>query len=238
MKTIPLLKAQDVECRIQSISDKKNATLLIYKDARVDMRVLDEVFGPMNWQRKHEVINGNLFCTVYIWDNEKGQWIAKQDVGTMSKTEAEKGQASDSFKRACFNVGIGRELYNAPFICVPLDDKEIIVKGNSKQTYTKFKVTEMEYDVEKEKFTKLTIIDNHGNVRYSLNDDKAVYKPKPAETKPQTNQQVNQQAQNYANRCCICGIEITSAVSEYSIKNFKQPLCKVCQAKAKAGVLQ
>lgn len=237
MKKIPLLTAKDVECRIQSISQKNYATLLLYKDARVDMKILDEVFGPMNWQRKHELINGNLFCTVLIWDAEKNQWIGKQDVGKESNHEAEKGQASDSFKRACFNVGIGRELYNAPFISIPLGEKEIFMKGNSKQTYTKFNVTEMEYDVEKEEFTKLTIIDNQGNLRYSLNGDKAVYKPNPADTKPQANQQANQQ-QNYANRCCNCGTEITSVVSEYSIKNFKQPLCKVCQAKAKAGILQ
>ena len=125
---IPLLTAEDIDCRVQSVSKAKNGTvgavLLLYKDARVDMRILDQVFGPGNWQRTHEVINGNLFCNIDIWDDEKKTWVRKQDVGTESNTEKEKGQASDSFKRAGFNVGIGRELYTGPFIYVELADGE------------------------------------------------------------------------------------------------------------------
>ena len=72
---IPLLTAEDIDCRVQSVSKAKNGTvgavLLLYKDARVDMRILDQVFGPGNWQRTHEVINGNLFCNIDIWDDEK-----------------------------------------------------------------------------------------------------------------------------------------------------------------------
>ena len=115
--SIPLLTEQDIDCRVQSVSKAKTgrvgAVLLLYKDARVDMRILDQVFGPGNWQRTHEVINGNLFCNIDIWDDEKKTWVRKQDVGTESNTEKEKGQASDSFKRAGFNVGIGRELIQA-----------------------------------------------------------------------------------------------------------------------------
>lgn len=190
-KKIPPLKAQDVECRVQQITENQNgygAILLLYKDARVDMKILDQVYGEMNWQRRHTVINGQLFCSVLIWDESKKQWIEKQDVGTESATEAEKGRASDSFKRACFNVGIGRELYNAPFIYIKLDVGE--VRKNSKgkpTTYTRFNVTEMEYSREKECFTKLVICDEKGRQRYSLGGSKAE-KPaeKPAqETKPQ-----------------------------------------------------
>ena len=126
--SIPLLTEQDIDCRVQSVSKAKTgrvgAVLLLYKDARVDMRILDQVFGPGNWQRTHEVINGNLFCNIDIWDDEKKTWVRKQDVGTESNTEKEKGQASDSFKRAGFNVGIGRELYTGPFIYVELADGE------------------------------------------------------------------------------------------------------------------
>lgn len=125
---IPLLTAEDIDCRVQSVSKAKNGTvgavLLLYKDARVDMRILDQVFGPGNWQRTHELINGNLFCTIEIWDDEKAAWVKKQDVGVESNTEKEKGQASDAFKRAGFNVGIGRELYSAPFTYVELNDGE------------------------------------------------------------------------------------------------------------------
>lgn len=186
-KKIPLLTAQDVECRVQQITENQNgygAILLLYKDARVDMKILDQVYGEMNWQRRHTVINGQLFCSVLIWDESKKQWIEKQDVGTESATEAEKGRASDSFKRACFNVGIGRELYNAPFIYIKLDAGE--VRKNSKgkpTTYTRFNVTEMEYSREKECFTKLIVCDDKGRQRYSLNGSKVEAKPaeKPAQ---------------------------------------------------------
>ncbi len=93
--------------------------MLLYKDARCDQNVLDEAVGPYNWQRSHNRDNAN--CIVSIWDEKKGQWISKEDTGTESRTEAEKGLASDSFKRACFNWGIGRELYTAPAIWVPYD---------------------------------------------------------------------------------------------------------------------
>lgn len=186
-KKIPPLKAQDVECRVQQITENQNgygAILLLYKDARVDMKILDQVYGEMNWQRRHTVINGQLFCSVLIWDESKKQWIEKQDVGTESATEAEKGRASDSFKRACFNVGIGRELYNAPFIYIKLDASE--VRKNSKgkpTTYTRFNVTEMEYSREKECFTKLVICDEKGRQRYSLGGSKAEKSAeKPAQT--------------------------------------------------------
>lgn len=188
-KKIPLLTAQDVECRVQQITENQNgygAILLLYKDARVDMKILDSVYGAMNWQRKHTVINGQLFCSVLIWDESKNQWIEKQDVGTESATEAEKGRASDSFKRACFNVGIGRELYNAPFIYIKLDAAE--VRKNSKgkpTTYTRFNVTEMEYNREKECFTKLIVCDDKGRQRYSLGGSKA---EKPAEKPAQTSE--------------------------------------------------
>lgn len=191
-KKIPLLEARDVECRIQQIAENQNgcgAILLLYKDARVDMKILDQVYGEMNWQRKHTVINGQLFCSVLIWDADKNQWIEKQDVGTESATEAEKGRASDSFKRACFNVGIGRELYNAPFIYIKLDANEVKKNRSGKPTtYTRFKVTEMEYSRVKECFTKLVICDDKGKQRYSLGGSKQEAKPveKPAQaTKPQ-----------------------------------------------------
>lgn len=157
MKEIPLLTATDIECRIQQITNK-GAVLLLYKTARVDMRILDEVYGSMNWQRHHEVINNNLFCTISVWDSEKSQWVSKQDVGTESNAEAEKGQASDAFKRAGFAWGIGRELYDAPFIFIqaPIDK------------YDRFTVKEIKYDKEKREFTSLVIVDKKGKERYRL----------------------------------------------------------------------
>lgn len=157
MKEIPLLTANDVECRIKKITNE-GAVLLLYKTARVDMRILDEVYGSMSWKRHHEVINGNLFCTISVWDSDKAQWISKQDVGTESNDEAEKGQASDAFKRAGFAWGIGRELYDAPFIWI----------SGKVSKYDRFHVTDIQYDREKQAFTRLTICDDKGKERYRL----------------------------------------------------------------------
>lgn len=109
------LKADEIDCRIAQVK-QNGLSLLLYKDARVDMDILDETVGNMNWQRKH--LRDNANCIIEIWDKEKGQWVSKEDTGTESFTEKEKGLASDSFKRAGFNWGIGRELYTAPFIWI------------------------------------------------------------------------------------------------------------------------
>ena len=113
------LREDEIECRVAQAKEN-GVSLLLYKDARCDMNILDETVGAMNWQRSHCRENAN--CIVSIWDEEKGQWISKEDTGTESNTEAEKGLASDSFKRACFNWGIGRELYTAPFIWIKAED--------------------------------------------------------------------------------------------------------------------
>lgn len=138
------LEAHEIDCRIATVN-QKGLSLLLYKDARVDQNILDETVGAMNWQRHH--LRDNANCVVSIWDNEKSQWIDKEDTGTESFTEREKGLASDSFKRACFNWGIGRELYSAPFIWVAADDAEII-KGNDGKLkcYDKFYVEQILYD--------------------------------------------------------------------------------------------
>lgn len=139
-----LLKANEIDCRVATIN-QKGLTLLLYKDARVDQNILDETVGNMNWQRHHSRDNAN--CTVSIWDESKSQWIEKEDTGTESFTEKEKGLASDSFKRACFNWGIGRELYSAPFIWISAENAEIKQGGNGKfQCFDKFAVEQILYD--------------------------------------------------------------------------------------------
>lgn len=123
------LKSSEIDCRISTINEK-GLTLLLYKDARVDQDILDETVTPMNWQRDHKELKGNIYCGISIWDKLTQQWITKWDCGKESFTEAEKGEASDSFKRAGFNWGIGRELYTAPFIWVPAESCNI--KKNDK----------------------------------------------------------------------------------------------------------
>jgi len=167
-KEIRLLRADEIECRTGTISEK-GLSLLLYKDARADMKILDEVYGITGWQRRHEVIGGNLYCTVSIWDDAKKQWIEKQDVGTESYTEKEKGQASDSFKRACVSLGIGRELYTAPFIWVSASKTRMEQKGNKWVCHDKFTVTEIIYN-ENCEIIGLTIINQDGREVYRLWD--------------------------------------------------------------------
>ena len=113
------LRADEIECRVAQAKET-GVSLLLYKDARCDQNILDETVGAMNWQRHHVRENAN--CVVSIWDEKKQMWVSKEDTGTESNTEKEKGLASDSFKRACFNWGIGRELYTAPFIWIKAQD--------------------------------------------------------------------------------------------------------------------
>lgn len=168
------LKASEIDCRIQSIGQNKTGavgtTVLLYKDARVDMNILDETVGAMNWQREHSVVNGNLYCTISIWDEVKEQWISKSDVGTESNTEKEKGQASDSFKRAGFNWGIGRELYSAPFVYIQLDKSEYIERNGKLTSNAKFKVKDIAYD-ENRNIVRLVVVDSKGKVRYTFGEN-------------------------------------------------------------------
>lgn len=177
------LKANEIDCRIQSLNEKNGnvgAVVLLYKDARVDMRLLDEVVGALNWKREHTIIGDRLYCTVSIFNEHTGEWVGKSDVGTESNTEKEKGQASDSFKRACFNWGIGRELYSAPFTYINLQKNEWYPgKDGKPKSNARFTVKEIEYD-ENRNISKLIIIDNKGSVRFTMGGNAA---PAPA-TKP------------------------------------------------------
>lgn len=121
MNMFRTLRADEIDCRISQVKkDGSGLSLLLYKDARCDQNILDETVTPMKWKREHTRDNRN--CVVSIWSEELKQWVSKEDTGTESNTEREKGLASDSFKRACFNWGIGRELYSAPFIWIKRGD--------------------------------------------------------------------------------------------------------------------
>lgn len=168
MKEIRALRAEEIECRAQMVKEK-GCALLLYKDARCDMRILDEVFGPMNWERKHEAINDNLFCRVGIWDAEKKEWVWKEDAGSPSITEANKGHSSDAFKRACFNWGIGRELYTAPFIWVNLGEGEAYLNDKKKwQLSPKLKLHVKTIAYQDGKISDLEIVDQTGKMRYKM----------------------------------------------------------------------
>lgn len=144
------LTAEDIEVRVQSVK-QNGLVLLLYKNARVDMNILDETVGSHNWQREHYECKGNLFCRVGIRVDDVADWVWKSDCGTESNTEAQKGEASDSFKRACFNWGIGRELYSSPFIWVGADKCNI----QNGKCYDKFEVEKIK--VENKRITGLAI---------------------------------------------------------------------------------
>ena len=226
----PLLTASQIEARIATISEK-GASLLLYKDARCDMNILDSAVGALNWKREHTRDNAN--CIVSIWDEAKSQWISKEDTGSESFTEKEKGLASDSFKRACFNWGIGRELYTAPpFIWIPADKINLFDKNGKKSTYDTFSVSKIEYD--NKIISNLEIINQHNNIIYSMknvsqqkNDTPepkapAPHTPPPPSTSPQI-------------LCSDCGKKIDALkVKEYSEKKYGRCLCWNCQKKQAA----
>lgn len=162
------LKIGDIDFRIQSINNGGYATILAYKNARVDMQRLDEAVGALNWKREHTRDNHN--CIVSIWDEEKKQWVSKEDTGTESLSEKEKGLASDSFKRACFNWGIGRELYSYPFISIKLDASELVETGSKpkfKASYN-LKIRDWNWNTyfENGKLMTIEAIDTKGKTRY------------------------------------------------------------------------
>lgn len=187
MEEVRLLTKDDIDVRVAQVNaytDERTgestvtASLLLYKDARVDMKILDELFGPMGWKRSHKMMDGRLYCCVEVYDAATNQWIGKEDVGTESYTEAEKGQASDSFKRACFNWGIGRELYTAPRISLTLAPHQYYRDKSGKiRVKTSFLVKSIGYGKDRT-VNALVITDKYGKVVYTLGE----YRPMDAAT--------------------------------------------------------
>ena len=173
MKINTPLEIQEIDFRVQSINKGGYATILAYKDARVDMNRLDYVYGVEGWQKKYDLINGNLFCSVGIWSEKLNQWVWKQDVGTESAAEKEKGQASDAFKRACFNLGIGRELYDYPLISIQLikDVEWKIENDRPKQLFgLKLKDWVWESEFKNDELIFLCVYDNNKKLRFQFGE--------------------------------------------------------------------
>lgn len=184
------LNADEIDVRVQQVSKNGSGfSVLLYKDARCDMNILDETVTPERWQRRH--VRDNANCIVSIYFPDVG-WVDKEDTGTESNTEAQKGLASDSFKRACVNWGIGRELYTSPFIWISAQQGDVDeYKGKYRLAPSvKLSVSEIGYD-DKRRINKLVIVDNKGNTRYSFGSNK----------KPQRQKQAQQPAQMACERC-------------------------------------
>ena len=212
---IRLLRADEIECRVGTINER-GLSLLLYKDARVDQKILDEAFGMYGWERTHQSIEGNLYCTVRIWDSEKAQWIEKQDVGTTSYTEKEKGQASDAFKRACVNVGIGRELYTAPFIWIPSSKANIQKRDNRDTTSERFQVREISYN-EMREIAAITIVNDHGVVVYEYQEKK-----NSSKNQNTTNRITELQKKELENELKRTGVDIEKVLRRYELKKLDE----------------
>ena len=159
------LRAEEIECRVAQVSSK-GCSLLLYKTARVDRAILDEEFGTMGWQNDFKVIDGKMYGGIGVWHNDLDEWIWRWDCGTESNTEAEKGQASDCFKRAGFKWGIGVELYTAPFIWLNAEVKQEGNKWKLANPFTKYSVKSIEYN--NDTISNLVIVDDKGNTVYTM----------------------------------------------------------------------
>lgn len=166
MNNIRKLKADEIECRVSQIN-AKGCSLLLYKTARVDRAILDETFGDL-WQNDFKVIDGKMYGGIGIYNTVVNDWLWRWDCGTESNTEAEKGQASDCFKRAGFKWGIGVELYSAPFIWLNIEtEKNEKGKYQLKNKFAKFAVKSIDY-AENGNIKDLVIIDESGNQLYKM----------------------------------------------------------------------
>lgn len=168
------------------------------------------------WERTHQSIEGNLYCTVRIWDSEKAQWIEKQDVGTTSYTEKEKGQASDAFKRACVNVGIGRELYTAPFIWIPSSKANIQKRDNRYTTSERFQVREISYN-EMREIAAITIVNDRGVVVYEYQEKK-----NSSKNQNTTNRITELQKKELENELKRTGVDIEKVLRRYELKKLDE----------------
>lgn len=215
------LKEDEIDVKIGTVNSK-GVTFLLYKNARVDMAILDETVGAENWQRDHKEVKGNLYCGIGIYSDKLQGFVWKWDCGVESAFgDKEKGEASDSFKRAGFNWGIGRELYTSPFIFVECETvkKDIggyyIKNAEDDKRFKSLRVAKIEYN-DKREITNLVIVDGQGCQVY----------PKPFATK--------QEKTLVVEKTCVCekcGEGVTEKVANYSKDKYGKVLCFNCQKK-------
>ena len=233
---IKLLSAEDIDVKVKQITDK-GAVLLLYKNSRIDMRLLDDTFGAMNWECDYKEIKGNLYCGIGIRANEDSAFIWKWDCGIESREDEgneKKGEASDSFKRAGFKWGIGRELYTSPFVFARVDTVKDGNKYKLANPFEKFYVKEIDYIARK--ISKLVIVDSKDTVVYTYGTYKHTTTTSKASTtinsssKPQTPENTTN---NEAKLVCEqCQDSVTEKVANYSKDNYGKVLCYKCQKTA------
>lgn len=237
MRNFRLLKADEIECRISTISEK-GVSLLLYKTARTDYALLDETIGMMNWQNEYRVIDGKMYCGIGIRDKQTSEWVWKWNCGVESNTEAEKGQASDAMKRAGFAWGIGTELYSSPFIWIPADKCNLYKNDKGRLCCNdKFYVREINYNANEE-VNSLTIVRKNEVVyTFGIASQKAapnktqemINVPPKVEYPAKQNAPKTDSGGDFVPTCKDCGESITDKVHDYSVKKFGAPYCMKCQ---------
>ena len=220
-KRIRNLNPEEIECRVGAIMEQ-GITLLLYKNARVDQMILDEVFGICGWQRRH-MIGNELYCILSIWDDEKKQWVQKEDVGTESDYEKAKGAASDSFKRACFNIGIGRELYSAPFIYIPINKVRMGEKNGRKSVKDSFSVKTIQTTADKV-ITALEIVNQRSETVYSYQvaQTASVQVTKPDDEKTQVQRISDGEIQILYAELGRTGVTMQQILKRYGITSIQE----------------
>ena len=165
------LTADEIEVKVKQVKEN-GLVCLLYKTARTDMDLLDETVSPANWENDYREIKGNLYAGIGIRQAD-GSMIWKWDCGIESREDGEgnekKGEASDSFKRAGFRWGIGRELYTSPFIWIKSDKADILVSNSGGKSafkcFDKFSVEKIAYDENSGRIIGLAIRNDTKNCR-------------------------------------------------------------------------
>lgn len=237
------LKAKEIEVRV-GVCNEKGCSLLLYKDARVDRAILDETVGPERWQNKFYEIKGNLFCSVgllVVMPSGDMAWIWKDDAGAPSNMEAEKGEASDAFKRACFKWGIGVELYSAPFIWFNKDNCNIkTVKNGKHACYDKFSVQDIV--IENKEIVSVTIKNETKNVAFiygpKAQQQASNKKPQQKSVKNSSNSQQVEEARQALNKtieayCERHGADVAKTKAGIAKRPDYQPTVEFYQKAAK-----
>ena len=234
MNKFRLLRADEIECRIAQVSKTgKGLSLLLYKTARTDANLLDETVGEMYWENDFKLVDGVLYGGIGVDYQKNGHFVWKWDAGVESNTEAEKGRASDAFKRAGFKHGIGRELYTAPFIWVPREKCNMEEIGKDKWACKdSFAVDRIEYNEATQEIALVTIRNVKTNeIAFSWKKGERVFVPT---SQPKTEQRSAEQAYEGKDAylvCADCMVKIDPRVHDYSLKKFGRPLCRDCQKK-------
>ena len=215
------LNPEEIECRVGTVMEQ-GITLLLYKNARVDQTILDEVFGICGWQRRHNMIGNELYCILSIWDDEKKQWVQKEDVGTESDYEKAKGAASDSFKRACFNIGIGRELYSAPFIYIPINKVQVSDKNGKKYVKDRFSVKYIQTTTDK-MIAALEIVNQRGEVVYTYRVSSASKQSAETDNKEEPVERISDgEIQTLYAELGRTGVSVQRILSRYGITSIQE----------------